>query len=127
MKDLVRLVYESTLADGGCTLILYRELGIEGYSMNPNYGFVVGGLVEEQSCNPLEFSEFEEMFNSFVERAYTDLQLPYLCGVGTWIEDGKCVFDIVELTDADSVMGVAKARGERAVWDCENQKEIAVL
>ena len=46
-------------------------------------------------------------------------------GIGTWIHDGQIYFDIVQhIYNLDGATDIAKQRGEIAIYDCKNQKEI---
>ena len=125
MNKLARLVYGCTLADGGCTLPLWKGDFLD--EINPTFGYVVGGLVKEVSCNPMDYKEFESTFEDFMNYAMCSNSLPDYIGIGTWIENGECVFDIIQIIpDKETAWSVAVGRGERAFWDCEDTKTIMV-
>ena len=48
-------------------------------------------------------------------------------GIGTWIHKGQIYFDLVNnIQDLNIATRVARERGEIAIWDCRNQKEITL-
>jgi hypothetical protein len=48
-----------------------------------------------------------------------------LTGVGTWMHEGKIYFDLVQhFHGLDEATEQAKQRGEIAIYDCKNQKDI---
>jgi len=121
----IRLAYINTLLDGGYTAIANAEPII-----NPTTGYVVGGVWKDSTmydcCSPtptIHYAQFKELWLE-----YTDYVEENWCkgmGVGTWIHKGKIWFDVVELFD--DIKGAsfhAKQRGEIAIYDCTNQKEI---
>ena len=124
----IRLAYISTLLDGGYTAIANAEPII-----NPKSGYVVGGAWKESTMptlrartNPIShYAQFKELWlecADHVERIWGKGM-----GVGTWIHKGKIYFDVVELFD--DIKGAsfhAKQRGEIAIYDCTNQKEILI-
>ena len=129
-KD-IRLAYINTLLDGGYTAIANAEPII-----NPKSGYVVGGAWEESTMDvdahalldgiiKYNYAEFEELwlkYTNYVEENWCEGM-----GVGTWIHEGKIYFDVVELFD--DIKGASfhgRHRGEIALWDCKNQKEITL-
>jgi hypothetical protein len=47
--------------------------------------------------------------------------------IGTWVEDGQIVFDLCNiLDDMKDALELAAKRGERAIYDLEEQREIFV-
>jgi hypothetical protein len=134
----IRLAYISTLLDGGYTVIANAEPII-----NPKSGYVVGGGALARTIPMLQetmdvdahalldgiikynYAEFEELwlkYTNYVEENWCEGM-----GVGTWIHEGKIYFDVVELFD--DIKGASfhgRHRGEIALWDCKNQKEITL-
>ena len=126
----IRLAYISTLLDGGYTRLL------EG-TENPTIGYIVGGVTEDSTMptqfrHPSEreeYDKFRELWRKYAYQAplYTDDDIHRLTGVGTWIHDGKIYFDLVQhFHGLDEATQQAKQRGEIAIYDCKNQKEIVI-
>ena len=120
----IRLAYINTLLDGGYTAIANAEPII-----NPTTGYVVGGVWDCKTMEQPDFSsianykEFKELWLEYAD--YVEENWCKGMGVGTWIHKGKIYFDVVELFD--DIKGAsfhAKQRGEIAIYDCTNQKEI---
>ena len=125
----IRLAYISTLLDGGYTRLL------EG-TENPTIGYIVGGVTEPTTMNLhtgklkevsvltiAEFEEFKELWRKY------DMQLDECVapniGVGTWVHDGAIYFDLVQhIHDLDVATKIAKERGEIAIYDCKNKKDL---
>ena len=124
----IRLAYISTLLDGGYTRLL------EG-TENPTIGYIVGGVTKgstmpTQFRHPSEreeYDKFKELWCKYAEKAplYNDYDGHRLSGVGTWVHDGKIYFDLVQHFFGHArATEQAKQRGEIAIYDCKNQKEI---
>ena len=127
----IRLAYISTLLDGGYTRLL------EG-TENPTIGYIVGGVTEpttmyaevDGSAYPdvnAHFKAFTKLWNKYAMQAplYTDHDVHRLTGVGTWVHEGQIYFDIVQhFHGFDEATEQAKQRGEIAIYDCKNQKDL---
>ena len=137
----IRLAYINTLLDGGYTRLLenassisFAILGAE----NPTIGYIVGGVTKGSTMDvpTLDFNdsreldsyaEFKELWCKYAEKAplYNDYNGHRLSGVGTWIHEGKIYFDLVQhFHGIDRATQQAKLRGEIAIYDCKNQKDI---
>jgi len=93
----------------------------------PKYGYVVGGIVPEKSCDMNNREDFRNWYNHFHLQAEVELERELAVIIGTWIEDSKIVFDLCNvLDDEQEALALAKKRGERAIYDLENKKEIFV-
>ena len=124
----IRLAYISTLLDGGYTRLA------DG-TTNPTEGYIVGGVVETTTmANPItdlaltdvnaHFEGFTKLWRKY-EMELDDWTFPSGLGVGTWIHEGQIYFDVVQRFDGlDVATRVAKERGEIAIYDCKNQKDI---
>ena len=129
----IRLAYINTLLDGGYTRLL------EG-TENPTIGYIVGGVTEDSTMElhavatnmayvevGKQYAEFKELWCKYAYQAplYTDDDVHRLTGVGTWIHDGKIYFDLVQhFHGLDEATQQAKQRGEIAIYDCKNQKDL---
>ena len=123
----IRLAYISTLLDGGYTRLL------EG-TENPTIGYIVGGVTKDSTMVlhadvevGEQYPEFKELWCKYAEKAplYNDYDGHRLTGVGTWIHEGQIYFDLVQhFHGLDEATQQAKQRGEIAIYDCRNQKEI---
>jgi len=115
--------YGSTMLTGGSSIGIMdnREYYV------PKYGYVVGGIVPEKSCEDDNQLAFTQMYNRFFYQAELALERESAVVIGTWVEDGKIVFDLCNVIDDEQeALALAKKRGERAIYDLENQKEIFV-
>ena len=125
----IRLAYINTLLDGGYTRL-------SGGTENPPEGYIVGGVTEPstmyaeiaRSYQP-DVSDHYAMFKK-LWRTY-DMQLDECVapnmGVGTWVHKGKIYFDLVQhIHDLDVATEIAKERGEIAIYDCANLKDITL-
>ena len=131
----IRLAYINTLLDGGFTRLA------DG-TINPTEGYIVGGLAE---ATTMPEDKYHPNFNTTYERTsratnhnahftklwrkyhmlLNDQPFPSGLGVGTWIHEGQIYFDLVQrIYNLDVATRVAKERGEIAIYDCKNQKEI---
>ena len=127
----IRLAYISTLLDGGYTRLL------EG-TENPTIGYIVGGVTEDSTMDLPDVSlftftvaemydEFKELWCKYAHKTplYNDYDGHRLSGVGTWVHEGKIYFDLVQhFHGLDEATQQAKQRGEIAIYDCKNQKDI---
>ena len=115
--------YGSTMLTGGSSIGIMdnREYYV------PKYGYVVGGIVPEKSCEDDNQLAFTQMYNRFFYQAELALERESAVVIGTWVEDGKIVFDLCNVIDDEQeALALAKKRGERAIYDLENQEEIFV-
>jgi len=93
----------------------------------PKYGYVVGGIVPEKSIKMDNESAFKHTYNRFFYQAELALERESAVVIGTWVEDGKIVFDLCNvLDDMKDALELAAKRGERAIFDLEEQREIFV-
>jgi len=115
--------YGSTMLTGGSSIGIMdnREYYV------PKYGYVVGGIVPEKSCKMDNESAFKHTYNRFFYQAELALERESAVVIGTWVEDGQIVFDLCNVLDDEAdALALAKKRGERAIYDLENQREIFV-
>jgi len=115
--------YGSTMLTGGSSMGIMdnREYYI------PKHGYVVGGIVPEKSCDMDNESAFKHTYNRFFYQAELALERESAVVIGTWVEDGKIVFDLCNvLDDMKDALELAAKRGERAIYDLENEREIFV-
>ena len=120
----IRLAYINTLLDGGHTRLLER-------TVNPTEGYIVGGVTEPTTMAYVEvgkqYSEFKKLWCMLRVQLedYTSNLYKAGMGVGTWIHEGKIYFDLVQhMYNLDVATDIAKERGEIAIYDCKNQKDI---
>ena len=115
--------YGSTMLTGGSSIGIMdnREYYV------PKYGYVVGGIVPEKSCKMDNESAFKHTYNRFFYQAELALERELAVVIGTWVEDGKIVFDLCNIIDdMKEALELAAKRGERAIYDLEEQREIFV-
>ena len=115
--------YGSTMLTGGSSIGIMdnREYYV------PKSGYVVGGIVPEKSCDMDNESAFKHTYNRFFYQAELALERESVVVIGTWVEDGKIVFDLCNvLDDMKGALELAAKRGERAIFDLENEREISV-
>jgi hypothetical protein len=115
--------YGSTMLTGGSSIGIMdnREYYV------PKYGYVVGGIVPEKSCKMDNESAFKHTYNRFFYQAELALERESAVVIGTWVEDGQIVFDLCNILDDEAdALALAAKRGERAIYDLENQREIFV-
>jgi len=123
----IRGAYIDTLLDGGYTRLL------DG-TTNPTEGYIIGGVTEPStmydcvSPNPtVHYAQFKELWQKYDLQLddYTSNLYKAGMGVGTWVHEGKIYFDLVQhMYNLDVATDIAKERGEIAVYDCANQKDI---
>ena len=115
--------YGSTMLTGGSSIGVMDN----GEHYVPKYGYVVGGIVPEKSCDMDNESAFKHTYNRFYYQAGLALERESAVVIGTWVEDSKIVFDLCNvLDDMKSALELASKRGERAIFDLEEQREIFV-
>ena len=128
MKDLtfdeaMCFAYGSTMLTGGSSIGVMDN----GEHYVPKYGYVVGGIVPEKSIDMDNEAHFKHTYNRFYYQAGLALERESAVVIGTWTEDGKIVFDLCNvLDDEQEALALAKKRGERAIFDLEEQREIFV-
>jgi hypothetical protein len=72
-------------------------------------------------------SAFKHTYNRLVYQAELALERESVVVIGTWVEDGKIVFDLCNVIDDEQeALALAAKRGERAIFDLEEQREISV-
>ena len=129
----IRQAYINTLLDGGFTRLADK-------TTNPTEGYIVGGVTEPTTMDlhtdklkevsvltVSEFEEFKELWLKYELQLdeYTSNLYKAGMGVGTWIHEGQIYFDLVQhLYNLDVATDIAKKRGEIAIYDCKNQKDI---
>ena len=134
----IRLAYINTLLDGGYTRLADK-------TTNPTEGYIVGGVTEpttmpedkmnwdfrpsqnDTSSQINHYAQFKELWQKYDLQLddYTSNLYKAGMGVGTWVHEGKIYFDLVQhMYNLDVATDIAKERGEIAVYDCANQKDI---
>jgi len=118
--ELIRLAYGSTLIDGGYTLWGDEETRYRG--------FVVGGMAHESVCERTDYKSFEKLFEEYRDILRTDPRnIGELAGIGTWHEDDKIYFDIVQLCNTrEEAIKWCKFYNEKAYFDIVEQKSIYI-
>ena len=115
--------YGSTMLTGGSSIGVMDN----GEHYVPKYGYVVGGIVPEKSCDMDNESHFKRVYNIVYHQAGLALERESAVVIGTWVEDSKIVFDLCNvIDDMKSALELASKRGERAIYDLENEREIFV-
>ena len=115
--------YGSTMLTGGSSIGILNN----GQHYIPKYGYVVGGIVPEKSIKMDNEAHFKHTYNRFYYQAGLAMERESAVVIGTWVEDGKIVFDLCNvLDDMKSALELAAKRGERAIFDLEEQREIFV-
>ena len=112
--------------------------GLADGTINPTEGYIVGGVTEPTTMkldavatsiayrDAMQYAEFKELWTKY-EMQLNEKPFPSGLGIGTWIHDDKIYFDLVQrIYNLDVATRVARERGEIAIWDCENQKEITL-
>ena len=131
----IRLAYINTLLDGGFTRLA------DG-TTNPTEGYIVGGVTEPTTMAlhavatsmayvevVKQYAEFKKLWHKYemLLHQHTDGKYGAGMGIGTWIHKGKIYFDLVQhVYNLDVATNLAKERGEIAIYDCANQKDITL-
>ena len=131
----IRLAYINTLLDGGYTRLA-------GGTENPTEGYIVGGVTEPTTMAlhavatsmayvevVKQYAEFKKLWHKYemLLHQHTDGKYGAGMGIGTWIHKGKIYFDLVQhVYNLDVATNLAKERGEIAIYDCANQKDITL-
>jgi len=153
--SLIAESYGRTLADGGDTIMLdpghrvhtfpVGHLNYDGLPTDPwrpCWGHAVGGCVPEvrtsmvwtadngviHSHHPqVVWKKFKAAFEKTWHAAYKYGWSPNPMAVGTWVDGEDIVFDVVTLVDDYSkACGLGKARGQKAIYSIDNDKEITL-
>ena len=116
--ELTRFAYGSTLMDNGYTLWKDEKTRLKGY--------VVGGVCTEADCLAEASTRFAELFSLYLHKM--DIRNEYRAlGIGTWVEDGRVYFDIVEhVENEQDAIDMCIERGEKAYFDILAQKSIYI-
>jgi hypothetical protein len=128
--EVMCLVYGRTLLKGGCSLTMWMNGSHLEYAM-PTRGYVVGGVVNETFVKSDNAQAFKHVFLQSNRDAEDMVRDGKDVVLGTWVEhreDGEyIVFDLCDLLDdEDEAIKLAKRRGERAIYDLENEREIFI-
>ena len=128
--EVMCLVYGRTLLKGGCSLTMWMNGSHLEYAM-PTRGYVVGGVVNETFVKSDNAQAFKHVFLQSNRDAEDMVRDGKDVVLGTWVEhreDGEyIVFDLCDLLDdEDEAIELAKKRGERAIYDLENEREIFI-
>jgi hypothetical protein len=130
-EHIIRGAYINTLLDGGYTRL--------DRTINPTEGYIVGGVVEPTTmyseANNVSYPDVNAHFKAFKKLWHKYEMLLHQhtiggkyvgdMGIGTWVHDGAIYFDLVQhIHDLDVATKMAKERGEIAIYDCTNQKDI---
>ena len=134
-EHTIRGAYIDTLLDGGFTRLVDRTI-------NPTEGYIVGGVTEPTTMAlhavatsmayvevVKQYAEFKKLWHKYemLLHQHTDGKYGAGMGIGTWIHKGKIYFDLVQhVYNLDVATKVAKERGEIAIYDCANQKDITL-
>lgn len=117
ITDDIRLAYGSTLMDDGYTLWHDGKTRVDG--------FVVGGVEHESVCELDDGVGFSTLFVEYESLMKEDSAMTL--GLGTWVEQGRIYFDIVQLFDTESgAIWQCNHRGEKAYYDIAKSKSIYI-
>lgn len=127
LDHTIRLAYINTLLDGGFTRLADK-------TTNPTEGYIVGGVTEPTTMVlhadvevGEQYAEFTKLWHKYemLLHQHTSGKYGGGMGMGTWIHDGQIYFDLVQhLYNLDVATDIAKERGEIAIFDCKNQKDL---
>lgn len=131
LEHTIRGAYIDTLLDGGFTRLL------DG-TTNPTEGYIVGGVTEPTTMVlhadvevGEQYAQFKKLWNKYDilldehKDTYRMHKFVAGLGIGTWIHEGQIYFDLVQhLYNLDVATDIAKERGEIAIFDCKNQKDL---
>ena len=127
LDHTIRGAYIDTLLDGGYTRLL-------DLTINPTEGYIVGGVTEPTTMVlhadvevGEQYAEFKKLWHKYdmLLHQHTSGKYGGGMGVGTWIHEGQIYFDLVQhIYNLDGATDIAKQRGEIAIYDCKNQKDI---
>jgi hypothetical protein len=139
LDHTIRQAYINTLLDGGFTRLADKTI-------NPTEGYIVGGVTEPTTMLfggfissayadvSEHYAKFKKLWGKYdlqLDEA-TSLEFSHTSnldnsglGVGTWIHEEQIYFDLVQhIYSLDVATRIAKERGEIAIYDCKNQKDI---
>ena len=130
-EHIIRGAYIDTLLDGGHTRLVDRTI-------NPTEGYIVGGVTEPTTmyseANNVSYPDVNAHYAGFTKlwhkyemllHQHTSGKYGGGMGMGTWIHEGEIYFDLVQhMYNLDVATDIAKQRGEIAIYDCKNQKDI---
>lgn len=127
LEHIIRGAYIDTLLDGGFTRLVDR-------TVNPTEGYIVGGVTEPTTMVlhadvevGEQYAEFTKLWHRYemLLHQHTSGKYGGGMGMGTWIHDGQIYFDLVQhMYNLDVATNMAKERGEIAIYDCKNQKDL---
>ena len=136
----IRLAYINTLLDSGFTHLI-DEFSFNGI-INPTEGYIVGGVTEPTTMAlhavatsmayvevVKQYAEFKKLWHKYemLLHQHTDGKYGAGMGIGTWIHKGQIYFDLVQhVYNLDVATNLAKERGEIAIYDCANKKDITL-
>lgn len=121
--DAMCFAYGRTMLTGGSSIGAMDN----GEYYVPKYGYVVGGIVPEKSCDMDNESAFKHLYSRMLYQAELELNQSGSAVIGTWVEDGKIVFDLCNvLDDMKDALELGAKRGERAIYDLEEDREIFI-
>jgi hypothetical protein len=128
--EVMCLVFGRTLLKGGCSLTMWMNGSHLEHAM-PDRGYVVGGVVDERFVKSDNAQAFKHVFLAAHREAEEMVRDGKDVVLGTWVEqreDGEyIVFDLCNLVDdMKSALELGAKRGERAIFDLEEQREIFV-
>ena len=139
LDHTIRLAYINTLLDGGYTRLADK-------TTNPTEGYIVGGVTEPTTMElhavatnmayvevVKQYADFKKLWHRYEMLLHQHTSGKYGMGMGTWIHEGQIYFDLVQhvwynidhkSSCLDVATSLAKERGEIAIYDCKNQKDI---
>ena len=125
--DAMCFAYGRTMLTGGSSIGAMDN----GEYYVPKYGYVVGGIVPEKSIKMDNEAHFKHTYNRFYYQAGLALERESAVVIGTWVEHRESgdyiVFDLCNvLDDMKSALELGAKRGERAIYDLENEREIFI-
>ena len=144
LDHTIRQAYINTLLDGGFTRLADKTI-------NPTEGYIVGGVTEPttmlfggfissayadvlwSTCVSEHYAKFKQLWDKYDmllhehQATYHMYKYASGIGVGTSIHEGQIYFDLVQhIHDLDVATKMAKERGEIAIYDCANLKDITL-
>lgn len=119
-------LYKLTMEQGGATV---RVKDYPETIMVPKVGFAVGNS-SDSIIIPVNDTEHFDHVQAFDQVVTKQLAMARQYGVGyigTWLNDGFIHVDLVDVfKNRDFALGVGWARGEQAIYDLAEGKEIAL-
>lgn len=127
--EIMCFAYGRTLIEGGCSISMFINDAKEIECIIPTKGYVVGGRVPEQSIKSNNEPHFKHTFMNMMLEAEKLTKAGTDMVIGTWVEyrddDTYIVFDFCDIIESkDYAIDLGNMRGERAIYDLENKKEI---